>query len=696
MVNITENVRDTLNELDIENTLPYTLSSNHTDVHESVLDEMWLKDVFMVSTESLEQVDRDNRYFSSANFKFTDTTMGGNLACNARPQYTRYCDIRVPGVASLRNKVTVNSNGNHGMGRYYSEAIDDNAQKVYLSFGVPEFNGIFEFFARAIDYESAVVANTGRSPVAYNVASTLANVAIFIAFPIVALTVWTIKGVNKFFFGSGGFNYYYMKPTMHTYWSTVNTIVTMLATEMGILIPEFMEDGSTPEKLGNVMKFNQRDLEYIRNALPNIITKENHIDVYAIVNRAQMMANKQMLEERKLYQNGVLDRERFIGYLKTKYTKTTNGGLSELLNEVIMLQNVYGFRDKKDNQTDTKPTMKGDPTEAFKEDERGRVPMTETEKKKHSSWSVDYAKYFDSIARGGGSHVVFQVEYTGAVTETFTNTVKEMPVAGMVKSVANKGRDIRFSLGGGNIVDGLGEAMGYAKDVVAGTLDSFTFGLSNVLSTIFGSAYVDLPKMYDDSTVELPTHEFKARLVSPYNNPFSQLQNIYIPLGMLLAGSLPLQTGKSSYTSPYLCNLFMKGISYIQLGMITSLTVSRGVSNLGFSKTGRALAIDVTFSVTDFSSIMSAPVNNSPFGAFKMSLNDDNLLNRYIATLGSRDLHTVLYNTPKFKMRLSNLVGGIETILSPSFNAQRDGDIFKGIFGGLLSNMSLNQLDTNN
>jgi len=357
---------------------------------------------------------------------------------------------------------------------------------------------------------------------------------------------------------------------------------------------------------------------------------------------------------------------------------------------------VFGYKEKKDSKEDIKPTVGKDPTKAFEEDKEGKIPMTETEKTRHKSWSEEYAQYFDAVARGGGSHVVFQVEYVGSVTETFTNTIKEMPAASMVKSVSNKGRDIRFSLGGGNIVDGMGKALGYAKDVVAGTLDSFTFGLSNVLSTIFGSAYVDLPKMYDDSTVELPVLEFKTRLVSPFNNPFSQLQNIYIPLAMLLAGSLPLSTGKSSYTSPFLCNLFMKGIQQVQLGMITSLVVTRGVSNLGYSKNSRALAIDVTFHVTDFSSIMTAPINSGVFGAFKMSLDDDNLLNRYLATLGSRDLHTILYNTPKFKMRLSKLKMGIDEILSPSFSAYKDGDLFKGIFGGLLSNMSLNQLDTNN
>jgi len=676
---------------DYDNVLPFS----DVTIKDDILDEHWLKDVFMVGEDELIEPDKYNRYFTSAQFKFTDTTMGGNTACNARPQYTRYCDIRASGMMMGRSPVTTKSTGNHGMGIYYSEAHDDNIQKIYMSFGVPEFNGLFEFFTRAIDYKTAVIANTGRSPLAYNAGAVLGAVAIFIAFPIVSIAIWTLRGISKLFLGNGGFNYYYLKPTMPMFWGSVNSIVTQLSTEMGILVPYMMEDGSTADKLGNVMKFNQIDLNAIKDLLPGVITQNNYIDVYAIVNRAQMLANERMAKEIELYDSGLLNRENFLGYLKTKYTKKTNAGLHDLLNETMSLNKAFGYRDPKDEEEDITPVSTENVKELYTPDEEGRIPKTPKEMKDGDDWLEDYTSYFDAVMRGGGGHVVFQVEKIANVTETFNNSIKEIPTAGIVKSVANKGRDVRFSLGGGNIVDGMGDVMGYAKDMLAGSLDSLSFGLSNVLTTMFGNAYMDIPHMFDDSTVELPAIVYKARLVSPYNNPFSQLQNIYIPLGMLLAGTLPLSAGEAGYTSPYLCNAFVKGISNIKLGMITNLTITRGVSNLAFSKNGRALAIDVTFTITDFSKIMTAPVNTGAFGAFKMSMNEDALLTRYLSVLGSRDLHTNLYNTPKMKMRLSNLTAGKDTILSPSFNAVRDGDILKGIFGGFVSNTNLNQLDTN-
>ena len=69
---------------------------------------------------------------------------------------------------------------------------------------------------------------------------------------------------------------------------------------------------------------------------------------------------------------------------------------------------------------------------------------------------------------------------------------------------------------------------------------------------------------------------------------------------MLLAGILPLSTGKASYTSPFLCQLYDRGRLQIRLGMIESLSITRGTTNLAFDKHGQALGIDVTFSVVEF------------------------------------------------------------------------------------------------
>jgi hypothetical protein len=93
--------------------------------------------------------------------------------------------------------------------------------------------------------------------------------------------------------------------------------------------------------------------------------------------------------------------------------------------------------------------------------------------------------------------------------------------------------------------------------------------------------------------------------------------NIYIPLAMIMAGALPLATGKQSYTSPFLCEVHDRGRLLTRLGIIDSLSITRGTSNLGFNNVGKAMSMEISFSVLDLSSIMSMPIRPS-FSSFPL------------------------------------------------------------------------------
>jgi hypothetical protein len=132
-------------------------------------------------------------------------------------------------------------------------------------------------------------------------------------------------------------------------------------------------------------------------------------------------------------------------------------------------------------------------------------------------------------------------------------------------------------------------------------------GLSGIAAAA-GAAYVDIPKMWESSSASLPRMDFTMSLRSPYGNKISRLVNLYLPLSMLLAGALPLSTGKQSYTSPFLCEVYCKGRGQTRLGIIDSMTVTRGAGNTGWTQEGEPLGIDISFSVIDLSTIMSVPI----------------------------------------------------------------------------------------
>ncbi len=678
----------------------------------AIIDSKWVNTRFMISDDELDNAtDVKYRYWSTADDKFTDTSLGGNIAINSRPQFTPYADIPSPGRVASRNEVTVNGRtGNNGMGRYYSEAIDDNSELVYLSFGIPRFNSIFDFFSKSVDYVDSVIANTGRSPIGYRAGQLGGAIAMLVAFPVITLSIWFTKTVVGFLTGHGSFNYYYMEETMHTYWGSVNTIVTQMATELGLLIPELLDkDASQTNKIGSNYKFNQDAINNLKALMPGIISKENYIDVFAIATRAQTMANEQMLRDRALFESKQPQVDGIFGYLKRKFSSDGSGDPGSTTINAIdsaisfetfikkfttdttlpFAKEVDGSVDMNTDtakpDTNTKITSDDIKNARFLKDENGRYNNNAD-----TSNLLKFAKAIDSGIKEGGAYAVFKVDYSGSVSESFSNSVGEIGTSGALKSLAKKSRDVKFNLSGGNVLgDTVSSIAGYVKDTVAGALDSVTFGASNVVQTLLGGGYIDIPKKWDDSSYTPPSVNYRMQLVSPYANQISQLQNIYIPLALLLAGAMPQATGRASYTSPYLCKLFNKGKQKIDLGMITSLTITRGTSNLAFNKFKQALAIDVSFTVTDFSNILSAPVPSSIFQTFSPELQDDTPFSKYISVICSRDLLTSKYAVPKAKINLSRKIMNIEQTFSPNSWGLLAGESLRGVLGSVANYSSI-------
>lgn len=672
-----------------------------------ILDEEWLSARFMTPSTELKEVYSQNRFWSSSQWKFTDTSLGGNLGLNPKPQWIGYCDIKA-GNRHVTNELSVNdTSGNNGMGRYYSEAIDDNAQLIFMTFGVPKFNSLFNFFTRAIDYEDQYIANTGRLPIGYKIGKTAGNLVMLAAFPGITLTIWGVKLLSKLIIGNKTFDYYYMEPTMHTYWGVVNNLVTNMAVEMGVLAPQLMPDGSEANKIGVPVRIDQSDLNEMAEMFPGLINPNtNYIDVFAIATRAQTIANAQLLKEREYYELGEESEFDFLGYVKNrnsvKESRSPGAGFIPGLNKALSFNKTYD--DFLNNVRDL----------YVHEDESDRIEMeryeelkanggTEEEiqfkKEADGSYNIDlshksdyldrFTKAIDASVKEGGLHLGLYVDYVGSVSESFSNSVGEISTGDTVKSAAGAARNLKFDLAGGNVAGGIDQMISAAKNVLAGALDSVTYGLSSVISTITGGGYIDLPKKWESSSMDLPTISYSTTLISPYGNTISQLQNIYIPLAAILAGTLPLAAGKSSHTSPFLCSLFNKGMQTIDLGMITSLSITRGTSNLGFNKQKRPLAIEVTFTVTDFSTLITAPVSSSMFDVFNVAISDDTPLGRYIATLGSRDLLTHKYTLPKIKLKASRALMKANQYISPASFGLRVGNSLSGILGGVVADHSL-------
>jgi len=679
-----------------------TDKSEYSNENVSVLDREWFDLRFIPPSDKMHPVDARNRYYSTAADKFMDTRIGGSLAINPRAQFCQYSDIRVKNRVHSGD-VTVNDAVDSGLGRFYSEVFEDNQQLVFITFGIPRFNSLPDFFLSAIDYRDSYIANTGRLPTGYDIGSFLGKGIMLAAFPLMTITIWSLKFITKLALGNSSFDYYYLEPTMHMYWSGVNNMVTTLATELGLLIPELMPEGTEADKIGVPAKLDTKDIEEMKSIAPDLLTDNNYIDVFQMAVRPQVLANRMLLNEKELYDKGDISEYDFLGYVYEdgvlKERKSAGSTTVDKTNYKISFNRFLTKLTKGDglfaSAPEEKPTEESAKVDAqYTKDGKGMYPVKSTPEKE--SYMSKLTEAIDAGIKEGGMYAIFAVDYTGSVSESFSNSVGNIDTGDKIKSVASTARNMKFNLAGGNIAgETVKDILSAGKNMLSGALDSVTFGLSNVIQTLTGSGYVDIPKKWESSEISLPTISYSMQLRRTYNTPLSAIRDELIPFAMILNAVLPLSAGRSSHTSPYLCELFCKGVQHIKLGMITSVSITRATGNLGFDKLKRPLGIDITFTVTDLSSIMTAPVNNSMFDIFNVALEDDTPLNRYLATVASRDLLTSKYMVPKVKLRASRLLMNLDQAMSPHAWGMRTGLVLNSVLGGVVADHALSLTQKN-
>lgn len=541
-----------------------------------VKDVRWLRHAFLrpINEDQLEfGANSRRRYATSAVYKFTNASLGGNWAFNSPPQFTRYADIRSPGKGRSESEWV------RGMGRYYSEAIDDTQQIVHMSFGVPEYSSWMSFFTNFYDRNAALLANTGRSSDLFYNAGLAGGYIVSLPLQPFILGATGLSNVMSFITKSRPSKWYYFKPTMHSYWSAVNTMANELAINMG-LIPRVFSESQTSLQEGNGGQISKEQMAQMHEMFPELWREDGGIDVMVLARRTQMMSDKAQEAAQKIKKN--------------------QESLEELADSIVdysrekIPEGTPNFSSGKDLFLEYVKTKGGEDKGGF---------FSES----FSEWSelTDMYSFVRASQRDGSQFASFRVQYNGSVSESFSNSTRESDVAQTLNTKVQQGRNASFNLMGGSITEGIDSVLNGIQSVVAGALDSVKLG---GLATLTGTAFVDVPKLWDGSTANLPRAEYTIPLPNPYGNPISRYTNLILPICMVMAGALPLSAGRSAYTSPFICQIYHQGRVQIQLGMIDSVTITRGTGNVGWSADHNMLGAEMTISVVDMSSIMHVPI----------------------------------------------------------------------------------------
>lgn len=634
-----------------------------------ITDSQWVKTSFMLPKSASTMI--SDRSDTTAFNKYTDTTLGGNFAINPPPQWTRYADLKVAGAFAGRG-----SGGrahSYGMGRKYSEMIDDNSQLIHMRFGVPQFNSLTRFFGGAYSYEAGLVSRTGRAPgFFYNLGKVAGYV---VTLPIQPLLL-AGKGY-RLLANEPSSKYYFSKPAMPLYWNAVNTLANGIAVNMGIIPRVLSNSGNTAtsertradeeddedyiyntgEKMDGP-EYTAEDIQAYHDLLPHIYHEGGGIDVYAIASRQQRVADAARKRQED-YISGVSSIDELRGKMQEFQSDMRDmeipnsqfgGGTETGFNAYLAAWNNTALADPEPSGID------GD-----------EVDFTEKVGESISDTWNSFSSFAMSEIRDGGQFVTFRVNHTGQTSESVSNSTGESGISSTVNGTSADVRSKRFNLAEGNlgagfVGDAIKGAMSSIANLIGGSLDSIGMG---GMMAFAGNAFVDIPEVWQDSSVDLPKHDYTIELRTPYGNKMSIYQNLMVPLSMLLGGALPKSTGKHSYDAPFLVEIYDKGRAQTRLGIIDSINITRGVGNLGWTRDERPLGIDVTFSVVDLSSIMHMPINSSP-GIF----DEDNAYTDYLATLGSLSLADQVWVGSKMRLNLTRDKVSWRKWTSPGYHAQ--------------------------
>lgn len=616
-------------------------------------DTEWVRQSFLLPRHALNIEESRRRLLSDVSLKFTDTTLGGNFAINPPPQFTRYADPRRAGRFAPSK----------GMGRYYSKAIDDNGQYVHIRCGMAAFNSMSAFFGNFYDSQAAVVGRTGRAESLFYSIGKAAGFVVSLP-----LQPFVLMGAAiKFAMNKPTSKYYYLKPAMPLYWNAANTIVNGIATNMGV-VPRVHIPGTT--RWDTTGQLSAEQVARYHELLPDVFREGGGIDLYAVANRAQRLSdkNRKMLEK---HFTEATSREVLRDRIRTFYQeKLTDSGVEPATdkdgNAVTGIDAAIARYSK--TSAATPPANLDDQVQA--EDA--------------SMWSSlsDFLDFSLAELRDGSQFVTFRVDNQGTVGESFSNSVKESDIASTLNGMSSGARSKRFSFADGNISDdaitqAVSGVVGAAAEFGQGVLDGIGLG---GLAALAGRALVDIPKHWDGSTANLPRMEYTIELRSPYGDKMSRLMNLYVPLSLLLAMSLPISAGRQSYQSPFLCEVYCPGRAQSRLCIVDSLNITRGVGNVGWNQDNEALGIDIAISFVDLSSIMHMPISagiglfegairgvadlaagDAGVNAVNMlsrgSYDEDNAFTDYLAVLGSLSLTDQIYASNRLKVNLTRQLG---------------------------------------
>lgn len=242
---------------------------------------------------------------------------------------------------------------------------------------------------------------------------------------------------------------------------------------------------------------------------------------------------------------------------------------------------------------------------------------------KHKLSSFDWSKVLNSSFKSyfaANENIVFYINSNTSISESFSNDTRESSLLSSVNGLSDQAKELNFLIGattGHEIakmnVEGYETAISSINSIIDNYLNGSGVlkGLASNATTVLSGGKLIFPELWSDSDFSR-SYDVDIKLRSPDRDPLSLYLNIIVPYIHLLAMTAPRQLNPNGYSAPFLVRAFYKGQFNVDMGIITSLSVTKG-KEMSWSDNGIPTEMDISLSIKDLYTSMFIS-NNKDIG----------------------------------------------------------------------------------
>ena len=233
-------------------------------------------------------------------------------------------------------------------------------------------------------------------------------------------------------------------------------------------------------------------------------------------------------------------------------------------------------------------------------------------------------------------NLVFYLDGLTSVSESFSNSTTESSLASQINGFADNANEIRFLFGDkgsaiGNLIDSTTSITSSITSAISGVVGKLGGGIVESLAdkgvnTILNGGKIVFPEIWSDSSYDR-SYSIDIKLRSPDHDSLSIFLNVLKPYCRILTLALPrlMQDDKgkninpNGYRSPFLVKAYAKGLFNVDMGIISSLSVTKG-AECCWNDDGLPTQIDINIEIKDlYSSLAMSGFGKNQNGRFNLN-----------------------------------------------------------------------------